>query len=592
MQQGSRWLPALAATVLAAAVCQVGLGARFSPSGEQLGMALPLSSLVLAAGAAVCMAVARFRLLPTLSPLQTALLATVPLGLLGLPRAAAAGGLKELLQVLEMTVLAAGTVEFLARRGLGERIARILAALGVALLALGAAGLTGHPLLRLSDAKYAAFVILAWPFLLLALQNRGDRLRHAALAAGSIAVGATFQNGGLLLVWLCVFALARLRLKTAPLRLWLLLCLLAVLASVFPAFHARNPWQLLNPRHDSEHLSRSTIELRAALQAPRYYPLGGGLGRYKSVINELKQYQPWQPHPNDTKVPRDGNSQYLVTLVESGIPAAVALLLLLLSGARKTFVRPESGSEGDAARGLAFAGALLSGCFCVLVSRGTCIWLGALLGLANAAAPAPALRTRCLRWAIPALAVLAAVLLMSGVNRQAEPPRGVTAANLAVRRCLFGERGMESLGLRIVTLPDALPGPGLGDVRVEAESCQELGPPFEVVVANDASGSRALAVAEGKGKDNGFARFTVQIPEDGAYILYARVYWEDGCSNSLLFELGDDRILLASDTFLRWHTLDSPRRLRLRKGALTVTLRNPEDGIRVDYWGFQRAGAP
>jgi len=590
-----RWLkamfPALAVIVLTGALCQVGIGARFTETGEQTGIALPVSSLVLAVAFLLCVLADFPPFIPTLSFGQALFLVAAAVGLLGLPRVEASSGIKEMIQVAEMTLLSSFLFERIARSGHKQVVFRTLGGLCLLLLFLGATGLRRHALIDLSSAKCAAMVVISAPFLLFVLRNAVDRTRLAVVLLASTAVGMAFQNGGLVLAWCVVFLACSVRFRLVPAR-WLVLCLLMTgLASLVPFAHPVNPWRALHPRYDAEHLSRPAIETIAALRAPRYFPLGGGPGRYKRIINELKQYQPHVPHPNDRRIPRDGNNQYLITTVEAGIPAALMLLLLLAGNVFLPLARPRGLPAPVFARRVAFLGALLAGLFCVLVSRGVCIWMGALLGLTNAARPLPGGLSRRVRLALPAAAIGAALTAMLMLNLQQNAYGDVSTANRWIRRRVFGETGLESLGLRVVPLLDDLSEQAdEGDIiRVEAETFASKSAPFTTISDNDASGHRALAIPQGKGKGLGATVYEIDVPADGFYVLYARVYWQDGCSNSLLFETPAAERVLASDTFLRWHTLEARKPLLLRKGRARIQVSNVEDGVRLDFWGLRRA---
>jgi hypothetical protein len=590
-----RWLktlfPALVVIVLAGALCQVGVGARFTETGEQTGLALPVSSIVLGIAFLLCVLAEFPVIVPTLALPQALFLAAVAIGLLGLPRIGAATGIKEMIQIAEMTLVASYLFERVARAGHKQIVARALGGLCLLLLLLGSTGLRQHSLIALSAAKCAALVVVSTPFLFLMLRNSTDKTRLAVVLVAGTCVGIGFQHGGMILLWCAVATLCSLRFDGVSTK-WLVLCLLMTgLASLVPFAHPVNPWRALHPRYDAEHLSRPVIEAIAAAKAPRYFPLGGGPGQYKRTINELKQYQSHVPHPNDRTIPRDGNNQYLLTAVESGVPAALMLLILLAGGAFLPAFGRGSLAPPDFARSVAFLGALLAGGFCVLLSRGSCIWMGALLGLANAARPLPSGLSRRARLALPVLAVGAALTTMFLFNRQQTAYGGVSTANRWVRRRVFGETGLESLGLRVIPLRDDMEAePVAGDViHVEAETFASTSRPFTTVSDNDASGHRALAIPQGKGKGEGATVYEVEIPSDGFYVLYARVYWQDGCSNSLLFETPADQRMLASDTFLRWHTLEARKPLLLRKGSAKIQICNVEDGVRLDAWGLRRA---
>lgn len=585
---------AVAATaVLTAAVCQIGVGAQFTATGEQTGIALPISSIVLAGFFMLCAFVDWPPRLPTLGRMQAFFLVALAVGIVGLPRVAAVTGAKELVQIAEMTILASFLFERIGRREYTRPVARVFAALCIVLLVLAGGNQLGHPWILLSTAKYAAFVILAWPFLMLVLRDAKDAVKQTVVPLASLAVGITFQHGWLILAWYAVFVTSCLRFRTVTLKWMLLGGLLAGLVSPFAIYHRENPWRALAPRYDKEHLSRPAIEAIAALKAPRYFPLGGGLGRYKETINELKQYQPHVPHPEDRTVPKDGNNQYVLTAVEAGIPAAIALLFLFVVNLSGRAIRADTDPDFQFARRTAMLGVLLAGVACVLVSRGSCIWVGALIGLANGARPLPRWYARLTRLALPAAAIAGAALTMMWCNRQLIPLGGVSTANREVRRVLYGETGLAGLGFRIVQLRDEVGRDEPEDViEIEAETFTEATPPFIVIRDNGASGGHATAIPQDEGKGTGQAVYKIDIPIDGFYLLSARVYWLDGCSNSLLFEAGNRRMLLASDIFGRWHTLETKQPVRLGRGSATIVVHNVEDGVRYDTIGLRKVPPP
>ncbi len=593
MRKLSRFYTVAAAAVLGAAVCQVGIGAQFTATGEQTGIAVPVSSVVVAVFFLLCAVVDWPPRLPTLGRMQSLFIVLFAVGIVGLPRVHMATGAKETIQLAEMTVLASFVFEGLCRREHTRRTARVFAVLCGLLLLLACANQLEHPWFGLSHTKYAAFVILAWPFMMLALKDAKTSFKRTAVLLAALAVGLTFRHGWLIIVWYIVFLTSCARFRTVAVKWMLLFALLAGLVTPLAIYGRGNPWKMLTHRYDSEHLSRFAVEAVAAVKGPRYFPLGGGPGRYKQTIDELKQYQPHVPHPEDRTVPRDGNNQYLVTLVEAGLPAAVALLLLLTVNLFGIGMRDDTDREFQFARRVAMLGALLAAATCVLVSRGACIWLGALIGLGNGSRPTPRWLARFVRLVLPAAAVAAAAVAMQWYNRQLNPLGGVSTANREVRQYMYGEKGLESLGLRIVQLQDKVETEKQGDVvEIEAETFDEATVPFTVIRDNGASGGHAAAIPQDKGKGTGKALYTIDIPVDGFYLLYARVFWLDGCSNSFLFEVADKRMLLASDIFGRWHTLETKEPMRLGRGPAKITVHNVEDGVRLDTIGLRRVPPP
>jgi len=502
----------LAAITLAAAVCQLGFGARYSPSGEQVGTALPFSSAVLAVVASVLVIRHRGRVAPLLSVWQIGFLALSSLGLLGLSRGQVWGGVKELVQLAEIVVLAAWAFRILAQGASIAFMRSLIGWVGLALLFL--VPLLPDGVLRLSDAKYGVFVLMAWPSVLGTFGQTRGRLRLGLLIASGMAVGMTFGHGGPLLAWLLVTALAvAARKRLVSVRDALCCAVPAILLSLLPLFHSASPWQRLDPHYDGDHLKRTVIEARAAFRAPMESPLGAGLGRYKTTINQLRLLDTHVPHPDDRKVPTDGNCQYLVTMVEAGPAAALALVALFVGSALSVRRR-----EGDGVWPLSLVSCCLAGLFCVILSRGTGVWVGALLGIAGHGAPAPVPRAAWQRAALVA-AVAGTCLVVALCGAPAKP--------------------------RVVVLDDGMgDGSRAGVIRVEAEDCSVVEPPFAVASVDDASGSRALVLPDETAKGEGKATYSVDIAAAGTYVLSARVLWQDGCGNSVRFEVGRESCVL------------------------------------------------
>ena len=137
-----------------------------------------------------------------------------------------------------------------------------------------------------------------------------------------------------------------------------------------------------------------------------------------------------------------------------------------------------------------------------------------------------------------------------------------------------------------------------GRVCLEAESAAVLVAPMRVV---EAPGTNADAVAGASGgkyleipKDaghppamtNGEARLAFTIDESGDYTLWGRVYWLSACNSSFTVQVDDSLpFTFGKDaTFNAWHWVKQPPRLKmaLAKGPHTLTLRNRQDGVKID----------
>jgi hypothetical protein len=87
----------------------------------------------------------------------------------------------------------------------------------------------------------------------------------------------------------------------------------------------------------------------------------------------------------------------------------------------------------------------------------------------------------------------------------------------------------------------------------------------------------------GKAIDNGWAAFTVDVPNDGDYRLNARVFWKNGDCNSFFYAWDDDepKLLGNDDVFGRWHWI-STKPKHLKAGKHRLTIRNREEDSLLD----------
>jgi hypothetical protein len=129
---------------------------------------------------------------------------------------------------------------------------------------------------------------------------------------------------------------------------------------------------------------------------------------------------------------------------------------------------------------------------------------------------------------------------------------------------------------------------------VEAESAMAFEAPAAVASNGVAGASGAyLEIPEGAGNppklEAGKATFAVEVPEDAAYTLWCRVWWEGECSNSFTVGFDDQPAFLFGEdaTYKAWHWVKYPvsrtvAPVRLAKGRHTLAFRNREDGVRLD----------
>jgi len=115
------------------------------------------------------------------------------------------------------------------------------------------------------------------------------------------------------------------------------------------------------------------------------------------------------------------------------------------------------------------------------------------------------------------------------------------------------------------------------------------------VVSNGIAGASGpyLEIPEGAGnppkRAEGKAVFTVDIPAEAEYTLWARVYWDDECSNSFTVAVDDQPGFVFGEdaSYKVWHWVKFPvsrtaKPIRLTQGKHTVTFHNREDGVCLD----------
>lgn len=103
-----------------------------------------------------------------------------------------------------------------------------------------------------------------------------------------------------------------------------------------------------------------------------------------------------------------------------------------------------------------------------------------------------------------------------------------------------------------------------------------------IEIPDKANGNRH----EGDGSDlPGVARYRVRVPEDGAYKLWARVLWPNGCGNSFYIrKQGRPKQLLGEDgtyDVWQWQLLQG-QPLALTRGVNVIEVLNREDGVIMD----------
>ncbi len=162
---------------------------------------------------------------------------------------------------------------------------------------------------------------------------------------------------------------------------------------------------------------------------------------------------------------------------------------------------------------------------------------------------------------------------------------------------MMSVRAVAAVGVGVwLAVSSAIAG---GRVCLEAESSEAVTEPMRVIDATGANAAAAVPGASGgkyleipKGAGNppkvnaGEARLTFEIDEPGDYTFWGRVYWLSACNSSFTVQVDDALpFTFGKDaTFDAWHWVKQPPRLKmtLSKGRHTLTIRNRQDGVRLD----------
>ena len=566
--------------LLLASLCQVGIGARFSESGEQIGTALPLSTLILGLTLVYFLARRLISTLPLLGPGQVVFLVMLSFGAFGVEQSSLPSLIKEWIQVGEILVLSVWLGQSLDERG-RVFLQKAMGCVSLLVLILAVAGLAGRWPLKLSAYKQGLFVLAGIPFLLQWIGTDWRRGFSLLLLAVSALLGLVLPDGGMIVVALVVWGVAFRRAGLE--QKWLLASTIGVLLVV--SICRVTPWSAAGWRYDEQHLHRKSIEMLASLQAPGALPFGGGPGRYKETINQLKLLQGEVPHREETKVPQDSGNQFVVLLVESGLLAAVAFLVFGVG--RAWVVRREAWPVA-----LALGGLMGGGLFALVLTRGIGIWFGLLVGMSLPSPLSVPLARRGGRLLLVGLYMLLAGTVAFFWNQEKDLPPGQYRPSRMNCLGAFALVGSNPFVGRVTpSLPDPLAAADEKQLRIEAESALRIKRPFCVVPNRDASGGKTLLLPVTALKGIGTVEYQLKIPETGLYQLYGKVLWHDGCSNSLGFHFMDPagtNLVLSSHLYGEWHVLKSPRPLRLAAGKVTLKVTNTETGVGLDYFGLDR----
>ncbi len=152
---------------------------------------------------------------------------------------------------------------------------------------------------------------------------------------------------------------------------------------------------------------------------------------------------------------------------------------------------------------------------------------------------------------------------------------------------------MKRRALPLCALTALLSGVALADnakVCFEAENTASLQSPIRVVKGKGASvsggGYLEIPWDQNKTKGVGYATYAFKAPKAGAYYLWARCYWANGCGNSI--QAGTSKtnmkVLGEDGTYDAWHWVGGTARFTLKAGKNTFVLHNHETGVRVDQF--------
>ena len=160
----------------------------------------------------------------------------------------------------------------------------------------------------------------------------------------------------------------------------------------------------------------------------------------------------------------------------------------------------------------------------------------------------------------------------------------------------------QAMRIAIVCLSLAA-SPVFADDRVclEAEASEAVTAPMRVVDAAGtnagvvavagASGGKYLEIPDGAGHPPDMTRGDAVLPFEvdaaGDYVLWCRVYWLSECNSSFTMMLDDTLpFTFGKDaTYNTWHWVKAPPRLKqltLAKGKHRLTIRNRQDGVKLD----------
>lgn|GEM_PF-416815 len=156
-------------------------------------------------------------------------------------------------------------------------------------------------------------------------------------------------------------------------------------------------------------------------------------------------------------------------------------------------------------------------------------------------------------------------------------------------------------GLAVMVVTGQLTAGKYVTLAFEAEDAQNLsGKEWNVKkraedTSGKVSGKKVLAVRRcppGEHPKQDEVAYKVNIPQAGFYYLWARVFWANGCGNSVFFKIdgekGDPFIggdgTYNSMHWVCWKDNADPRPLKLKKGEVTFILGSKESATEIDQF--------
>jgi hypothetical protein len=299
---------------------------------------------------------------------------------------------------------------------------------------------------------------------------------------------------------------------------------------------------------------------RAILAAPF---AGHGLGRYQETVS-AGQYRRDLPRPSETKVELGMEPGVLVLAVESGLPAALAVLALFAAAGLPRRRQPDADGEPGTAVARHSVLILGAGLFLTLVNaRSGGLLCGVLLGLARGqdGPPAAGRGGRALTQAAVVLLALLAMLLCRHL-----PARPTDALSAPLR--------------------PAVPPPDAVTVVLSADTATAVAPGVERVAEPGTASQQVLSVPDLSLESTvpeRLASWPFSTPRQARVAVWFRVWWQDGCGNSLAAGIdGALPLLVGNDgTYNAWHWVHGFD-ADLAAGAHVLALAPREDGIRLD----------